>query len=330
MDLLVTLMPEGRLLRGSCGRRRMNVGHDCLVSFSRQTLPGRSLAHSLHFARVRIFSQSMKLTAIFLLLLAFSVPSCAWGPEGHRVVADVAWNHLSPLAKRRAAELLGDDSLAEISTWADEVRNQRSETYGWHFVDIPRGAGGFSESRDCYKPDDRHPYSLQDHHNCVVDRIQMFSEVLANSHASQSERKEALKFLVHFVGDIHQPLHALEDARGGNDIHINLFGSNKCGTHDCNLHAVWDISLIEHTGRSEKDYAAHLEKLIALRHLERDSGGSSADWANESFHLGERVWVNDGGSVDESYFQKNIEALDRQLALAALRLAALLNNDLGR
>jgi hypothetical protein len=245
-------------------------------------------------------------------------------------VADIAKSHLTETTRRHIRELLGNDDFAAISTWADEVRAERPETFGWHFVDIPPNATSFSQVRDCYRPDEKHPPTKQDHHNCVVDRIEMFQQVLWSNNESQAKRVEALKFLVHFVADINQPLHAIAEARGGNDIHVTEFGSPRCGSGSCNLHSAWDTGLIEHAGRSEPQYVAYLAKLISHRHLPHGADGTPETWANQSFHLAQKVWLKDGGGVDEAYFQKNIEILNERLALAGLRLANMLNQALGK
>jgi hypothetical protein len=269
------------------------------------------------------------LAAVFLLLTFFSSRSLAWGPGGHRIVADIARLHLTETARRHIRELLGNDDLAAVANWADEIKSERPETAGWHFVDIPRDASGFSEGRDCYRPDPRHAFSEEDHQNCVIDRIDLFQRVLADKSASREKRIEALKFLVHFVGDIHQPLHAIGEARGGNDIHVVEFGSTECGGRPCNLHFVWDIGLIEHSSRREKEYAAHLEEIISNEKLWRQSEGTPESWANESFELAKKVWVNNGGAVNDAYYRANISIVDRRLALAGVRLAKLLNRIFG-
>ena len=266
--------------------------------------------------------------AICVALLALSIPSLAWGPEGHRVVADVAANHLTAAARRQIRDLLGNDDLAAISTWADEIKSQRRETYSWHFVDIPWSANGFSESRDCCRSADTRSAQIQDRHNCVVDEILVSQRVLSAHNASRSERTEALKFLVHFVADIHQPLHAIGEARGGNDIHISEFGQSECGGRPCNLHFAWDIGLIEHAHRSEPEYVTHIERLSVQAKLQDQADGTPEDWANESFKIAHQVWLNDGESVDERYYRQNIGILDKRLALAGLRLAKLLNQAL--
>ena len=201
--------------------------------------------------------------AFFLFFLLLPASSLAWGPEGHRLVGDIARARLTSTARLHVTELLGNDDLAAVSVWADDIKGERPETYGWHFVDVPMNAGGFSEPRDCYRPDEKYAYTLQDHHNCVVDRITMFKQILADQSASRQDRIEALKFLVHFVGDVHQPMHAMGEARGGNDIHVIEFGSPQCGKYACNLHFAWDMGLIEHTRLSETEYTSRLDRLIA-------------------------------------------------------------------
>jgi hypothetical protein len=268
--------------------------------------------------------------AIFIFLTLIAPSLFAWGPEGHRIVGDLAETRLTSTARLQVKKLLGKDDLAGVSAWADEIKRDRPETYGWHFVDIPVDAGGFSEQRDCFRPDEKHPYALQDHHNCVVDRITMFKQALADRNASRQDRIEALKFLVHFVGDVHQPMHAMGEARGGNDIHVSEFGLTQCGKYPCNLHFAWDTALIEHVGISEKRYVARLNELIASRKLTVQAGGTPAAWANESFLLAKKVWLNGGGAIDENYFENDIGIVNRRLALAGIRLAQIINQALGR
>jgi hypothetical protein len=270
-----------------------------------------------------------KLIAVLLLIILPSALLFAWGPKGHQIVGDIARAHLNEAARQNIVALLGNDDLAAVANWADDVKADRRESYGWHFVDIRQDSSGFSQSRDCYQPNDKFAYTMTDHHNCVVDRINMFRDVLANKNAPQQDRIEALKFLVHFVGDIHQPLHAIDEARGGNDIHVVEFGSAQCGTRPCNLHYEWDIGLLEHNGKSESDYVAQLERLIATNHLQSRAGGSAEDWANESFTIAKQIMLKDGAAVDDTYYKANITVVDERLALGGLRLARLLNETLG-
>jgi hypothetical protein len=273
-----------------------------------------------------------KIAAILALLSFLPAQIFAWGPKGHAVIADIAASRLTATTRANLDLLLGNNSLASISTWPDAIRGDRDETYGWHFVDIPTSAAGFDEARDCFRPQDsdKHPSAATDHHNCVVDRINMFGQVLADSNATERDRLEALLFLVHFVADVHQPLHAIEEARGGNDIKVVVFGIDQCGNNPCNLHGVWDSALIEHTGYTEEQYVSHLNELIARNHWEQKAGGSPADWANESHREAIQALVKNGAAIDEAYYRANIQLVDERLALAGLRLAALLNDRLGK
>lgn len=273
----------------------------------------------------------MKRLIAALALISF-IPAqlSAWGPKGHAIVADIAAAHLTPTAKSNLQLLLGNDSLASIASWADDVRKQRDESYDWHFVDIPKDASGFSQERDCFRPQDNHKDALTDHHNCVVDRIEMFQKVLGDETASRAERLEALKWIVHFVGDLHQPLHAIDEARGGNDIKVVAFGSDQCGNYPCNLHWTWDTLLLEHTGYSEEDYVHRLEQLIAEKNLTALAGGTPEQWANESHLQARRILEAKPVAIDEQYYHDNIGLVDQKLALAGLRLATVLNNTLGK
>jgi hypothetical protein len=219
--------------------------------------------------------------------------------------------------------LIGSARLTSIANWADEVRSERDESFNWHFANIPKDASGFSEQRDCFMPNNRHKGAATDHHNCVVDRIEIFEHVLADRNAPREDRIEALKFLVHFVGDVHQPFHGIGDAAGGNGIAITEFGSTECGQHPCNLHGSWDIALIQHTGMGVREYVNHLNRLIAKEHL--TASGTPEDWANESHRYAQTAWLDTGGQVDENYYRKEITVVDQRLALAGLRLAAVLD-----
>lgn len=271
-----------------------------------------------------------KFTAILLLLTFLPTQLFAWGVKGHAIVADLAASRLTPATRKNLKLLLGRNSLASIADWADEMRKQHDESYDWHFVDIPKDAAGFSEERDCFRPQDKHKDARTDHHNCVVDRIEMFAKVLGDENATLNQRLEALKWLVHFVGDIHQPLHAIDTARGGNDVKLPVFGSAQCGQYPCNLHWAWDDLLIQHTGYSEPHYVSVLQKLISTEQLEQRARGGPEDWANESHLQARQILDRNARAIDQSYYEAYIPLVNEKLALAGLRLAALLNDTLGK
>jgi hypothetical protein len=255
---------------------------------------------------------------ILLSVLLLSTLGWSWGREGHHIIASIAEDHLDETTKVMIQSLIGNNHLYSIAAWADEVRKERSQTGPWHYVDIPLGST-YEAGRDCALP-----------HNCVVVKLDELIMVLTNKQASHEDRAEALKFIVHFMGDIHQPMHAVGEARGGNGIHVRFLGNNRCGPYECNLHGVWDSSLIQHTGVSRQEYVTHEEELIQMQRLEIDADGKPAEWANDSARLAQAAWVPEGTDLDEAYYTQKIKVVDRQLALAGLRLAKLLNLTIGK
>jgi hypothetical protein len=105
-----------------------------------------------------------------------------------------------------------------------------------------------------------------------------------------------LKFVVHFVGDIHQPLHAAKEAEGGNGVHVKFLSDDRCGPYDCNLHGVWDTSMILHAGLKPTDYAERLEQLARTEHLAEQNGGTPEKWANESLRLAQAASIRASSS----------------------------------
>jgi hypothetical protein len=180
--------------------------------------------------------------------LSWANDAFAWGGEGHRVIADIAEQYVEPDVALKLRELLAienDASLAEVSTWADEIRRQERQTAPWHYVNIPihppppGSKGSYEALRDCAN------------HNCVVAQISDWLMILQDNNRASTQRLQALKFVVHFVGDVHQPLHCSnDDDRGGNDIHVNFNGRMT------NLHAVWDTAILAPVvGGDERGYA---------------------------------------------------------------------------
>ena len=262
-----------------------------------------------------------------LLWAAASYAALGWGQEGHAVVAEIAQRRLDSQARGLAARLLGEGrSLASVSSWADDVRAVRPKTYNWHFVDIPLDAGSYQPERDC-----RADPELGD---CVVAAIQRARRDLACG-TLDGERADALRFLVHFVGDVHQPLHNVGEARGGNDVRVELHARGLTCTGACvprreamSLHAAWDTGMIQRVARN---WGAYVERLEAgfLRSAEAQGavGGTPADWSSEAHRAGQDAWraVPNAMVLDDAYFKAALPVLDRQLGVAGLRLALLLN-----
>lgn len=268
------------------------------------------------------------------LVAAGTVRMGAWGPQGHRVVARVAENHLSATARQNVRWLLDNRRLADVATWADDYRDDNSQTGLWHYVDIARDATSYQRERDCPAQVGAKPAQVNRVRDCIVDRILYHQRRLADPLLDRSDRAIALKFLVHFVGDLHQPMHAMGDARGGNDVTVNVFGSATCGTGTnpppCNLHGVWDSTLIARRQLNDAQYATALETRIKQARLTTRAGGTPADWANESHALARAAWLTPGAAVNEAYYQAQIVVIDDRLAIAGLRLATALNQSLAQ
>jgi hypothetical protein len=245
------------------------------------------------------------LLLLFSFLLAVSATSAfAWGTRGHQAVANLAYAKLTQKTRADVDRLLALESgatLASISTWADVIRDET--TARWHFVNFPRGTCRYDVRRDC--PDGQ----------CVVEAVNAQLAVLA-SNASDEKRLTALKFVVHLVADMHQPLHAgYLDDRGGNRYQVQAFGG---GT---NLHALWDSGLIYNTRATT---AALTARLLALPSADGDLDAAHA--AQESCRIVQTSGFYPGRTVDADYVERFTPVMEQQLRVAGARLAAMLNS----
>ena len=268
---------------------------------------------------------------VLAAMAALSASVSAWGPQGHRLVARVAEKQLTSVALQNVAWLLDGASLADVSTWADEAVDSLRQTGPWHYVNIPSAASGYNRDRDCPRQAGAASGSRADRwRDCIVDRILFHQERLADRSLDRADRAIALKFLVHLVGDIHQPFHAFAEERGGNGIFVSVFGSTNCGTGGrrvpCNLHGVWDSGLLARRRLSDDAYVAQLERVAQAK--SRATRGTPADWAKESHDSARAALLPDNGAVDEAYFRRHIGVIDERLAVGGHRLAAMLNEGL--
>jgi len=304
----------------------------------------------------------------FALLLLCASPAFPWGCEGHRTVALVALEQLTPHARAMASNLLqgepSDSSLhrycghtdlppfADMSTWADDIREKRKETASWHFIDVPLGA-----TRDHMY--DACPVAT----GCVTSALRGQLDVLRSASSGNAQKSEALMFVIHFVGDMHQPLHAsTNNDRGGNCVPVAFFTqeSKESATGENfrpNLHGVWDTDLVERVAK-EHDATRFAKDLTGEFKTDMNSWKQQPinldDWAWESHQLAisavygdlaEKIKVENPAPVescaddnhvaqrlfqlhekiDESYLTAVSPVIRRQLARAGTRLAMLLN-----
>jgi nuclease S1 len=255
--------------------------------------------------------QTLRPLLLLTAVLALTpLPALAWGTEGHQVIAGLALAKLTPAASREAARLLAlepDATLVTVSTWADEHRNPA--TAPWHYINFPRDSCTYTPQRDC--PDGK----------CVIEAIARQQEVLKST-APDDKRLAALKYLVHFVADVHQPLHAgYAEDRGGNTYQLQAF------MRGSNLHALWDTGLIRSTEESPPTMTA---RLLAARTPAAASDPSIPHAAEESCRLVGTSGFYPERRVGSDYIQKFLPTMEQRLLLAGARLAAVLNQTLPR
>ena len=253
------------------------------------------------------------MTAAWLVLAVTPNPAQAWGNQGHQVVANLAQAQLSVAARREVDRLLATEpgqSMASISTWADEHRNPA--TAPWHYVNFPKSSCTYSAERDC--PDGQ----------CVVAAIDRQTVILAAT-GSDASRLRALKYLVHLEADVHQPLHAgYAEDRGGNSYQLQAF------MRGSNLHTVWDSGLIRALDQDTELMTARLlatgARVISLALAHGAVATSTAvQAAEESCRIVGLPGFYPGRLVDLTYVQRFTPVMEQRLRQAGARLAGVLN-----
>jgi hypothetical protein len=282
-----------------------------------------------------------------LVLAAARVgPAHAWGDEGHEVIGLIADSLLEPGVRTKVQAMLAADTddltahnIADAATWADKYRDSnvngaRAGTRLWHFVDIELSSPDLDQA--CFGHPGLPAGTLASNgpaRACVVDKINEFAAELANPATDPAERVVALKFVLHLVGDMHQPLHASDDNdRGGNDKRAAANGL-RAGT----LHHYWDTEFVEQLGPDSKRIAASLIGRISPRDARIWARGTPSDWALETFRLakddayGRLPTPNARGSyrLPETYVTMATRDAAMQLSKAGVRLASVLNKALG-
>lgn len=236
-----------------------------------------------------------------------------WWDLGHRMVARLAEQRLTPRTRQAIRDILRGQSLSDASVWADNIRQYRHDANPLHYVNIPLADTAYDAARHC--PNGR----------CIIAAIASDERVLANPASAPLDRAEALRFLVHFMGDLHQPLHAADNGdRGGNQRTVYLQGDST------NLHAVWDGKLLEQYGLTESAYFDELRREMDTLDLAALERGTVADWALEGHRIAvERAYrLPPGGRIGDAYVEANRPVIDHALIAAGVRLAKLLNDAL--
>jgi len=321
------------------------------------------------FCRTRL----CKIAAIFPLLaiaLFASPPAHAWGCQGHETVALIAEMHMTPQALAKVNQILKDSPpdaainrfcketgltpMAEASTWADDIRSLRPEASTWHYIDIPRGGTKADFAAACPEKE-----------RCVTWALRTQVEILRSAASTPQQRADALRFIVHFVGDIHQPLHTTtNNDHGGNCVPVGFFGTEpqlrnaQSESYSPNLHGVWDTSIVGKVigDKTVQQFAKDLDAENASQIPGWISGTSNFDdWAWEGHELAEsavygklphfvptekpvetQTCADDNHvaarnlalheDLEQPYQDASSPVVQQQIAKAGARLAALLNS----
>ncbi|VXC97911.1 S1/P1 nuclease [Oceanicaulis sp. 350] len=245
-----------------------------------------------------------------LLLAVGSTPAFGWGKTGHRVTGAIAEQHLSEEAREHVRVILGVETLAEASTWPDFMRASdeafwREQAGPYHYVTVPEGQT-YAEVG--------HPPQGD-----AVFALERFAETLRDPNATLEEKQLALRFTVHIIGDLHQPLHAGNGTdRGGNDVRVTWFGDST------NLHSVWDTRMVDH---EQLSYSEMTEWLSAQITPELASDWMTADpdvWVAESTAIRDTIYP-DSDRLSWNYAFEHRDTMRTRLSQGGLRIAAYLN-----
>jgi hypothetical protein len=275
-------------------------------------------------------------------------PAKAWGDLGHKVTALVAYRHLTAQARGKLDALLAADTdsltppdFASRATWADKYRNAHRETAAWHFVDIEVDRPDLQGA--CFGFPTLSTVQLASQgpaQDCVVNKIDEFAAELQSAATPPAERLLALKFLIHFIGDLHQPLHAADhDDRGGNCIGLSPAADRRDPARAPNLHAYWDVGVVDAQGTSAEQFADKLDAGVTVALMNEWTTGTTRSWAMETFAIARRTVYSlpsrptclSGGSVmlSADYQTEAKKVAATQLLKAAIRMAGILNRALG-
>ena len=246
---------------------------------------------------------------LFLITTLSNANDGEWSKTGHRTVGEVAQHHLSKKTRKALKKLLNGESLAYVSTFADDIKADRAykEFSAWHYVNIPQG-----KNYEDIEPSE---------HGDLIMGINKCIEIIKDDNSKKEDKVFYLKMLVHLIGDLHQPMHVgrYED-KGGNDIQLQWFNT---GT---NLHRVWDSNMINDYGMSYTELASSLPQL-SKEQVKFIQQGTIYDWVEESQEIADKLY--DSVEVGEKlYYRYSYEwwgTVETQLQKGGLRLAKVLN-----
>lgn len=252
----------------------------------------------------------MRVLILFFASLFLQTTSFGWGITGHHTIGLIAQKHLSKKAKRKLRDLLKHESLAVASTWMDEERSNPKYYHvtDWHWVDMPKG--------QTYETSEKNPKGD------IIATINRLIDELEKGGLSKEEEVIHIKMLVHFVGDIHQPLHCGtgEDA-GGNRRSVRWFGD------DTNLHTVWDTKIIDSKRFSYTELAAAIDHTDDPALIEKWQNEGILTWVDESVMYRDKAYegIPEDDYIGNKYIYDQWPVIQLRLHQAGVRLAGILN-----
>jgi hypothetical protein len=259
------------------------------------------------------------LKKLLLGLVIISVPlfSLGWGTEGHRIAGQIADSYLTPNARKAVKAILGNESIALASNWADFIKSDPAYSYlsSWHYVDFDKR----------YTYPEMLDYLNKDTNTDAYTKLQFLIRELKKKNLSEQKELLDLHMLIHIVEDLHQPMHtAHADDKGGNDLRVSWF------SNPTNLHAIWDSQLIDFQQLSYTEYAMAINHVTAAQRATWQKAPVS-DWVFESNQIAEKLYteIKPGDTLGYQYNFTHIDTVNRQLLKAGVRLAGILNQIFG-
>jgi hypothetical protein len=259
----------------------------------------------------------LKKLVLAIVILYAPLQSMAWGAEGHRVAGQIAYSYLTPKARKAIQEILGYESVALASTWADFIKSDPAYNYlsPWHYIDFDK----------VYTYTEMQEYLKHDTNVDAYTKLNFLISELKKKDLSKENKLLYLHMLIHIVEDVHQPMHtAHADDKGGNDFKVNWFNS------PTNLHSVWDSQLIEFQQLSYTEYAAAINHTTTVQLAEWQKAPIS-QWLFESNQIAEKLYteIKPGDTLNYKYNFTHIDIVNQQLLKAGVRLAGMLNSIFG-
>jgi len=253
----------------------------------------------------------LRIIGLSFVVFCVTFSTHAFGPTGHRTVGEIASRHLTPEAVSAVKALLGNEFMAEASTWPDEMRSNpepfwQRESQSWHYINLPDGVN--------YEDSQKNP------NGDALTALANFAATLKNVDAPKKDRQLALRFIIHLVGDLHQPLHAGRASDwGGNRIDVVFFEEMS------NLHKVWDEDLIDRVGLSFTEWTRFLDAKVTPTQITEWQKATPADWAAELITLRSDVYAVENSILSYGYVYKHMPLIKSQLSKGGIRLAGYLN-----